>query len=266
MVDLDGTILLDHKNISDKTLETIERLLDKGIEVVPTTGRYYGAVPNKLKNNKRIHYVASLNGAEIYDNKNDKPLLEAFIDQKLALEIIKKAESASDSSFVVSSDGVIVKKVSEKYQSDFDIKLMQEFHQSAKVVDNIYEYLIESKKKLKKIEFSFKSTELRDKYYNQFINFENIDTVSSNEFNIEITAKNTNKGTALHFLKDYLKIKTSEVLAIGDSENDISMLEEAGISVAMANANKEVKSVSDFISKSYLEDGFTFAIKKCLKI
>jgi hypothetical protein len=80
--------------------------------------------------------------------------------------------------------------------------------------------------------------------------------------NIEIVNKGVSKGRALKILGGYLGIEREEMIAIGDSENDIEMIKFAGLGVAVENAIDEVKKVADFITKSNMEDGVKYVIDK----
>ena len=79
---------------------------------------------------------------------------------------------------------------------------------------------------------------------------------------LEILDKRVTKGTGVKSLADALGIKAEEVMAIGDQENDIAMIEYAGVGVAMDNAIPAVKEAANFITKSNLEDGVAYAIEK----
>ena len=78
----------------------------------------------------------------------------------------------------------------------------------------------------------------------------------------EISAENINKWTAIEVLSDILKISKDEIMAIGDNVNDIKMIEEAGIGVAMDNAWDDIKEKADYVTKSNEEDGGAYAIEK----
>ena len=79
---------------------------------------------------------------------------------------------------------------------------------------------------------------------------------------LEIVNAKVNKGEALRFVAEHFGIKREEVMAIGDSNNDIAMLEYAGVGVAMENASPRVKEVADVMTKSNEEDGVAFAIRE----
>ena len=83
---------------------------------------------------------------------------------------------------------------------------------------------------------------------------------------LEILDKRVNKGTGVKSLADALGIKAEEVMAIGDQENDIAMIEYAGVGVAMDNAIPSVKEIANFVTKSNLEDGVAYAIEICAEL
>ena len=79
---------------------------------------------------------------------------------------------------------------------------------------------------------------------------------------LEIVNAQVNKGEALRFVAEHFGVKREEVMAIGDSNNDIAMVEYAGLGVAMGNASPRVKEAADVMTKSNQEDGVAEAIKK----
>ena len=80
--------------------------------------------------------------------------------------------------------------------------------------------------------------------------------------NLEINASSATKGRALMWLADYLKIDREATMALGDGGNDLSMIQAAGIGVAMVNGLEEVKAAADFITMSNDEDGVAAAVEK----
>ena len=91
-------------------------------------------------------------------------------------------------------------------------------------------------------------------------------TVKSTPFYYEIMNKNASKGNALAKLADHLGLNKNEVMAIGDNENDFSMIDYAGIGVAMGNATENVKTIADVHTTSNDEDGVAQIIEKMVLI
>ena len=90
--------------------------------------------------------------------------------------------------------------------------------------------------------------------------------VSTMECNLELTDREGSKGAALAALCQMLNIHTAQVMALGDADNDIGMLQTAGIGVAMSNAIPEVQAAADWITLSNEEDGVAHAIHSLLGI
>ncbi len=262
MVDLDGTILINHKDISKDTEKTINYLLASGVEVVPTTGRFFSSIPKYFTENGKFKYVVSSNGALITNNTNN--IFKKTLNTELALKILANSKDIYDRAFVVTNQGIVRSEsetVSRKFISP---EILEMFNKNTITVKNISTHIKNHQLEVKKIEFIFKDKTVRDNHLALFENIEEINAVTSTNTNIEITANGASKGSALHFLKDHLNLDINQILAIGDSSNDISMLKEAGISVAMGNASEEVKAISSMVTDSFDNEGFTKAIKKVL--
>ena len=98
--------------------------------------------------------------------------------------------------------------------------------------------------------------ELKEKYKNRLY------IIRSTPYYCEVSNPEASKGSSLCFLRDYWGFKKEEVLAIGDQDNDIDMIEAAGVGVAMGNGTPNLKKAADFITKSLNEDGFSYAMEK----
>lgn len=260
MVDIDETLLTHGKEVSDVNKAMIEKLLDDGVFVVPTTGRYYNGIPEYLRNNKRIKYIVSSNGALI---KNETEILKRLnINKDEVVEILTLVDKHAKHIFVVSSEGIIIDErllLNRKHEEKgFFKRLMKQ----AIITDNILDFVKDNDLNIKKVEFSFDDLEFRNKLYEKLLSKTTINTAASHYSNIEVTNRDASKGLALQHLIDVLKINKDEVMAIGDNDNDISMLEVAGISVAMGNASDNVKSYSDYVTADVKEDGFAQAVRK----
>jgi Cof subfamily protein (haloacid dehalogenase superfamily) len=86
--------------------------------------------------------------------------------------------------------------------------------------------------------------------------------MKSAEYYLEILDKRVNKGAGVKALAERLSISRQEVMAIGDQENDLAMLEYAGLGVAMGNGIERVKAISQFVTRSNAEDGVAHAINQ----
>ena len=266
MTDLDETLIDhssgDHNGITEESMEVIDRLIADGVYVVPTTGRYFGGIPEYFHDHSKFKYLVSSNGAQIMDKENNEVLMQSSIDKDLIYEIIAEAnDKAKNIILVLSGDIVIDSRIFDNRDQEND-EFLQKLINNGTVTDDILEYIKTSDKVIKKIDLDFEDLEYRAKLYEKLKEYPGINAVSSHESNIEIMDINTSKGDALVFLQEHLDLDRSEILAIGDNDNDMSMLANAGLGIAMGNASEEVKSHSDAVTSHVSDNGFAKAIKK----
>lgn len=262
MTDLDDTVLYDNTFVSQKTKDIIEELLDNEVEVVFASGRYFDTIPDYFLNNKRVTYIASSNGALITNIKTNEVIYNKMLDYKQALEIIKMVDHKAKHLFIVTDEGPYIDKRMLEDESVADNEFFMELMEQAKVLDSIYDYIKESKLDVKKIEVGFDDLEFRNKIYKELHQLDGVAISSSHLTNIDATSDQASKGKALEFLMDKLSIDKQHTMAIGDNDNDVSMITAAGIGVAMDNATPFLKQNADMTTKSIKEEGFYYAIKK----
>ena len=92
--------------------------------------------------------------------------------------------------------------------------------------------------------------------------FDQYKVIRSVDFMLEFMKRGCSKATGLEKLAKYLNISKEEIIAIGDADNDIEMIQYAGVGVAMKNAKDEIKNLADFVTKSNEEDGVAYVINK----
>ena len=130
------------------------------------------------------------------------------------------------------------------------------------VVPNILEYVERTGEEVEKINIYLADLKDREPLCRELEQEPDIVITSSLYNNLEINASAATKGRALMWLADHLKIDRKATMALGDGGNDLSMIQTAGIGVAMANGLEEVKAAADFITLSNDEDGVAAAIEK----
>ena len=261
-IDLDGTALNSEKKLTEKNIEVFKRCRENGIYVVPVTGRPYSGIYDEYKLGFNCDYTINTNGAAVMDVKSGRRIISHTIDKDKSLELIKIIRDF-DCYFGVFHDGYgyfekdileyELKKHSGTPLYDYILKVrkpienQEEFIESIGFCDNIYVIA--------------KNTDVRCAICKAIDNISGILFTSSEDIDVEIGG-NCSKGATLLELAEHLNIKPNEVMAIGDSGNDVNMLKSAGFSVAMENASDEVKAVSDYITKSCEDSGVAHAIEK----
>ncbi|WP_236847072.1 Cof-type HAD-IIB family hydrolase [Brachyspira catarrhinii] len=252
--DLDGTLLNNEHKISDYNKKVISAVNEKGIKVILSTGRPTSAAAKFLDDLNIETDMISFNGAMITDRKGDilyENNLESSIGKEL-IEIAKKYKvyhqgflgerwNLSDSKSKWLDFYISIAKINN-YSVGFDNIKNFSFSKFMFIGEN--EILKEIAKELDK--------KLKDKVYYAF----------SRPVYLEVHSPKVSKANALSFLLNKYDIKKENVMAFGDNNNDIEMLEIAGISVAVDNAENVVKEKSKYITKSNIEDGVGYFINE----
>ena len=238
-VDLDGTLKNNNQKISIRNKEIIEKLFDIGILVVFTTGRPLNYTISLSKQFSASNYVISSNGAEIYNYFNKKIIYNSIISNEVLIklnELIKKYNlffiaNCLLKSYTNKDFGDPGKKIINSLEDIFDEKISQLIVES---------YDIESMKKFKKELINIPNIKISNKSRNP--------KDSNKILFYDITNKDVSKGNAIKILCDYLKIDINKTMAIGDSDNDIEMLQVSNVKIAMSNATDNLKKVANFVT------------------
>ena len=239
-IDMDGTLLLPDHTISPAVKNAIAAARARGVNVVLTTGRPYAGVHNYLK---ELHmeqpgdYCITYNGALVQKAADGSTVAQTA----LSYDDYRFLEKLSDISYYTVHESFVatiplVFCEAEKMDPNTQFLKVMMIDEPA-ILDQAIARIPQ---------------EVKEKYT----------VLKSAPYFLEILDKRVNKGTGVKSLADVLGIKPEEIMAIGDQENDIAMIEYAGVGVAMDNAIPSVKEVANFVTKSNLEDGVAFAIEK----
>lgn len=263
-LDLDGTLLNSKKELTPFTKEVIAKAIDKGVHVLVATGRPFTGVPLELREFPGMRYALTANGARILDTATGEILIEHLLSKesaKKALEITGKYDTLQEIYF----DGQGYAKDEklahvERYHKDCN---MWEYVRASRIaVPDIWELFNSREENLDKVQALFADMEERKAAWEELSECRDLNLVSSLKYNIEINAAGVNKGKGLIALGKILGIEREEIMAIGDGDNDIEMITEAGVGVAMGNAEEAVKCNADYVTGTNDEDGAARAIVK----
>ncbi len=281
-IDLDGTLLNSYGEISNENKEALNKAIDKGVQIVLTSGRISKAIEYISNQIGRNNYLISGNGTTIYDLKNDVEIYNKCMSRETALKIIEICEANSIYYSVFGEKTIITKSLSynvlvynsENYKKSPDMKT------KINVIPDVYDYIKSSKQdKFSKITICDSSNIIFKgiiKKMRQIKNIEVLDVAhmsrkkirkgtSQSElqyFYTDITNKDVNKWNAIKYLIDNLGINKEEVLTIGDNSNDKEMIINAGLGIAMGNSAPKIKEIADDIVKSNDNNGVAEALYK----
>ena len=267
-LDLDGTLLNSKKELSPENAAALQWAADQGIEIVPTTGRFFGGMPEVIRSLPYLHYAITINGAQVYDVRNDVGIAKAEIPVARAVELMAWLDQ-----FPVIYDcfmdnwGWMTRSLQEKADefapNEHYAKMLKELRTP---VEELKAFLTERGHDIQKSQFFAKDMDLRAKLMEEIpLHFPDLIVSSAVVNNVEINDKNAHKGNAIRQLAAHLGLDRSQILAFGDGSNDITMLQEAGIGVCMENGLDSVKAIADYITDSCDEDGVAKAIYRFCK-
>ena len=264
-LDLDGTLLNSKKELSEGNLAALKKAADEGWEIVPTTGRFYGGMPDFIRGLPFVHYAITINGAYVEDLLEGNQIYMAEMPYKQAIDIMKYLDKLpviydcymDNDAFMTEA---LKAKVDEIVENP---RIRKMFYDLRKPVPELKEFLENRGQDVQKIQFFTKDADLRLHLLEELPKvFENIAVSSSSPQNIEINQPKATKGLALIAPAEYLGLDRSKTIAMGDGLNDTSMLEEAGIGIAMANGCDEALDAADWVTSHCDEDGVAKAIEK----
>ena len=282
-IDLDGTMLNKYGIITQNTKDVIKKVQEKGIEVIIASGRTINSVKNFSKEINSENYFISGNGAITYDIKNDKILYENVLSKNKAQQVIKICEENSIYYSVYTENGIITKNLNYNtlyyYKENLNKEEKEKTH--INIVQDVYNYIEEKDEKILKImicdnnQLVFKSIlkkikEITDieildvSHMSRKLIKQGTEEIALEYFYTEITSKNVDKWNALEMLIEMLNITKDEVITIGDNANDVKMIQNAGLGVAMGESAPYIKEQANIVTESNDNDGVAKILQQYL--
>ena len=267
-LDLDGT-LLDSKTklISPENTYALEKAAEKGINIVPATGRFFDAMPECVKSLPFLRYAITINGARVIDVKTGETIYGAEMPLERGLEVLEYFSSidvAYDA--YIEDKGYMGKDHIDRIEYYLDTPVYCETVRRMRIpVDDLIAYVKSRTLGLQKTQMFTNDREKLVRARDQIKTlFPDLTATSSLKNNLEVNAKEATKGQALAALAGHLGLDSSQVMAFGDGGNDFDMISFAGIGVAMANGVPELKKSAAFTTLSCDGSGVAYAVRRLL--
>ncbi|MCD8024767.1 MAG: HAD family hydrolase [Candidatus Gastranaerophilales bacterium] len=254
---IDGTVLNEKCEFTQKIKELFQKLTKNNVRVVLATGRMFmGADPVRKQLGLETPVVC-YQGAMV--RRGNEILYQSSVEHNLAKELIQISRAKNFHLNLYNDDVLIVEDDNKRFMEDYT----NGRHTTYKVANSFDEVQLGVVSKL--LAIIYDENLLLDLQKEMQKKFENrLCVVRSHKYYLEFTNINASKGSALNFLADYWNIKKEEIMASGDQDNDYDMLKNAGIKIAMGNASEKLKSIADFICPPVEKDGLSAAIEKYL--
>ena len=258
--DLDGTLLDNDSNVSEKNLLAIDALARRGIHFVPSTGRTFGEIHPTIRENPNIRYFIHSNGAVVFDKKTGKKLLKCLSTERA--RIIFDLLEGVGAHIVVRHGGECYCDPVYKNKEAYEYYRLCYAH-----VNVVEEYAIE-KESFPTFVRTLDDIEVVSAFFHDDKEFSEckrklLETgyfriTSAADYNLEIFNRDAGKGDALLRLADMLGIARENTAAVGDSGNDLTIVKAAGVGFAVSNATDELKAASDKVICSNNEDAIDY--------
>lgn len=277
-LDLDGTLFNNEGKITPLTIEAIRKAINKGVQVIISTGRPYCGIPFAQLKDVDIEYAITVNGGGVYRIKG----VEAYQGLDMKKDLILERPIPTEK-----MEEILPFLLSKRIHMDafihgdgFSPEDRLPIAQKLNIAESLKEYIIGSRIRvpdllafIKENNFVIQKMTLnfledgkgghidREDVRNYLEGRGDIEVCSGGYSNLEFTNQAVTKGNALKDLAASLGIPMECTMAIGDTENDLSIMEAAAIGVAMGNAPDDIKEKADWVTASNLEDGVAMAIE-----
>lgn len=264
--DLDGTLLKNDQSLSPQNSEAITQMAASGVEFAVSTGRTYGEIPAVLRRHPGIRWYICSDGGLIYDkqeNKRHTACMEGQL-QRLVLDTLFEAGCffTAHCNGVSYYDGsrIVPEELAYHNVSPYFQQLVRECDVPAEDFKTFC-YAMEG---IEQITAFFHSDEILSRCRQRLLATGKIETAWSNPCYMELYHAEAGKGRGLVRLAQILGIDPSQTIAIGDTVNDSSILQAAGLGLATDNAKPELKAIADAVICSNEDHVAAYVLKHYL--
>lgn len=262
VLDVDGTLLNDEREISKRTLAALLKVQQMGVRIVLASGRpTYGLMPlaKTLELGNYGGFVLSYNGCQIIKAQNGEILFERHINPEMLPYLEKKARKNGFAIFTYHDDTLITDSPDNEYIKNEallnNLKIIREDEFSTAIDFAPCKCMLVSDKEKALIG-------LEQHWEKRLAG--TLDAFRSEPYFLEVVPCGVNKANTLGALLEHLGVTREEVIAVGDGVCDVTMLQLAGMGVAMGHSQDSVKVCADYVTASNEEDGVALAVEKLI--
>lgn len=262
VLDVDGTLLNDAKEITKRTLSALLKIQQMGVRVVLASGRpSYGLmkVAKTLELGNYGGFILSYNGCQIINAQNGEILFERRINPEMLPYLEKKARKNGFALFTYHDNLILTNNLDDEHVLDEaelnDLVVIEEEEFSTAIDFAPCKCMLVSDDEAALVA-------LEEHWKKRLSGV--LDVFRSEPFFLEVVPCSVDKANTLGALLEHLGVKREEVMAIGDGTCDVAMLQLAGMGVAMGQAPDSVKACADYITASNEEDGVAAAVEKMI--
>jgi len=251
VLDLDDTLLNDEHTLSKRNKEALMAAQELGVKVVLASGRpTFGmvSIAKELQLDQYGSYILSFNGSKIINAKTNEEIFNSTISSEMAHRLYDLSRREGVAILSYKDESIVIEEPNEYADIEATITGLP-----MQIVDQFKATITEPVVKAMMLAHPDVLVNVEQTLVKEV--GEEVSVFRSKPFFLEFTALNVTKGTSLHQLTQKLGIAAEEVIAIGDSYNDITMIEFAGLGVAMGNAPDAIKEIANHVTDTNNNDG-----------
>jgi len=263
-LNIDGTLIRSNGRLQSSTKEAIEFVQNKDVYVTLVTNRHFQSA-KKLAKALKIQSLLITHSGSFISSTLDDPIFVKRIPEERTFNIVQVLENFSCNIRIIHERFSIGnrKKISSNLISKASLNTADPLFYPIQFVEYLGETLRDEPVAAPKMDVFFDDLKERKRVEETIRDaFPEVDVILVNQGKLEIVPKGISKATSLQVLGNYLNIKPEEMVVIGSQMDDIDMIVEAGLGVAMGNSDFEVKRSADWITRSNEEDGVAYMVKE----
>lgn len=268
---MDGTCLDARSRMTDRTLWALRKAAEKGVIIVPATGRNLECIPHRLAagtlrrtgspddhaNKGLFRYVISSNGARVTDIFERKTIFQASVKHEDALTLLEKCRGKG---LGIASHVRHRYLLQGRFLTTAGLLIYGKDAKGVYCVRDMEAFIHRNDCEVEEFQFYFLLPGAKEKVRAILRDYLSLHAAYTGIY-VEVYSENASKGNALAALAGHLGIRQEEIACIGDGENDLSMFASSGLKIAMGNAVDILKVQSDHITETNRNDGAAKAIE-----
>lgn len=266
--DLDGTLLDGHSQLSPRTKVALEDLHRAGVQVIVCSGRPFSTIPKDILAHPAVRFVATGNGVRIFDKALGKDVYCCALAQQTLEDIVELVQY-----YPVGYEFFIQGKAfaNRAYLADpalygADLTSNRYLTTTRAPFDDVRSFITAHRNTIDSMGLSLADMVLKKQLWQRLEHeIEGIYVTSSVPRLLEVADARAGKGPAVAVILERLDLDATGLVAFGDADNDLGMIELAGMGVCMENGEAHLKAAADFIAPRHDQDGVAIVLEKLLK-
>ena len=268
LFDLDGTLLDGHSQLSPRTKVALDDLHRAGVQVIVCSGRPFSTIPKDILAHPAVRFVATGNGVRIFDKALGKDVYCCALAQQTLEDIVELVQY-----YPVGYEFFIQGKAfaNRAYLADpalygADLMSNRYLTTTRAPFDDVRSFITAHRNTIDSMGLSLADMVLKKQLWQRLEHeIEGIYVTSSVPRLLEVADARAGKGPAVAAILERLDLDATGLVAFGDADNDLGMIELAGMGVCMENGEAHLKAAADFIAPRHDQDGVAIVLEKLLK-